>query len=1459
MSIETRQAPVVPIRRAPVAALVLHCAIALTLACSGDRRSHDGVEAVSAELTGNEAQPFTSSDSPWSSVVQLAFRYEECVRRCPNGSVPQRNGCSQGSPGLVCENKTSTCSGTLIKRDLILTASHCLCHDRGFNRFRQIDMVTPNGSRFDDVSSEYHYTEEGCDESWLDAHGSQDLGVVLLDDDIPYEDVNAPLLVPYLDGDFRDAFADDYDRRTLAGYGPNSLGTSDLLVAEIGGTQRINSGGFLNFDTGTWWLYIPRGSGANIQSGDSGGPLALHRVSEDKWYVVGVSSASFPGEDDVWSPTWNNGEGNGNWIARYIDDADEDGVLDHEDNCAPSDDRICPSASFCANPSQEDADGDGIGDKCDNCPNTPNPLQGDEDGDHVGDACDGCPLVWSRNTDADGDGVWDACDNCDEPNGYRRCETDADCDGAFCREGEDGERRCSEQLDDADGDGIGGVCDSCWQIDHEGVTGNGNLEAELREGVVRRDDVCEPVPVYSLVPVVEQVLTGTLPDPSGERNTANSVRFVAAAQLGHDLATIPAPTRLRDLPRQTYAAQTGFRFCSCIQNGKVLSRDRCLETQCQPDDDAYGDSGSPWHEITVNVGGIGNPPPPISTDRARGAELNNTYTSDVFRLNTAVGQLDRDQRRFGNGHLFYWSFHSDLDVNGGDVPSMEVDGVRQAHGILWSHTVGGSGSGSSPRDQFNDLRDSYTFVSAPSYSEFFPRPEPPLITCLTCRPWFDPTVLGKFGDVDPDDYRNLPLEDLLDRPIRFFPDPTNPEGAVGVGWDTPVDISEILTEYLGERLADTDTVWSTAFAAIEERLRGSEGSSTIFTAIESPWTGLRPVDEFAIDGTGRIARIDAALGSGPVPGYREAFTTVLSALDRSVFMVGGSRPLADGSIETLPEIWRHDLVARTWARIPDRGAVVGAALDDVRAAAHDSENALLYVVGKGKSTTPQGAIDTMVLSRIDASSGRAETMLESAALLDAAHVSLTVLKGGSLVLASQTHQVELFQLRPAADGVDWVGYAALPGVLDAEITGFQSLFVATSVNGARKSHRFSVEQLAEKQGASGSADRDRDGVPDAIDACPASFNANGKRCPTATGSPVVFATEKLTLADRVRTVGPGGPAPVMSSGSALTYVGTDTVVGSISSIGPVDLRDRARIEGQVVSAGSVMQRNAVVVRDGVERNVGLALSNLASLSVAFPPAGTAVTLQPDQVRQLAPGSYGAVNLAPRSQLQLTQGDYYFDSLFVDAQSALAIGPRGVRIYIKGSFVFRGETVDVNGGTPTVFFAYMGSSTAPIEAPFVGTLVAPNAKIVLSSREHVGAFFARTVEVQPGATLIYQAPPRRWTPTQDADPAPGGSLEASLAVMQDWGSGYCMTLRVKNLGATRTSNWSVSVDTNQSTIYSAWNATRSGSVGSVTLAPNSDTQRRIEPQATNENIGFCAFRHVPHSGKRATVTGFDVAY
>ncbi len=105
---------------------------------------------------------------------------------------------------------------------------------------------------------------------------------------------------------------------------------------------------------------------------------------------------------------------------------------------------------------------------------------------------------------------------------------------------------------------------------------------------------------------------------------------------------------------------------------------------------------------------------------------------------------------------------------------------------------------------------------------------------------------------------------------------------------------------------------------------------------------------------------------------------------------------------------------------------------------------------------------------------------------------------------------------------------------------------------------------------------------------------------------------------------------------------------------------------------------------------------------------------------------------------------------------------------------------------------------------------------------------------------------------------GGSVSATTQVTADWGSGYCVTLRVTNHATAPTTSWVVSLNTNHSGIYTNWNGVFSGSSGALTIGPVS-WNSAIAPGATNDSIGFCANREQSGSGLLPNVLGASATF
>lgn len=220
----------------------------------------------------------------------------------------------------------------------------------------------------------------------------------------------------------------------------------------------------------------------------------------------------------------------------------------------------------------------------------------------------------------------------------------------------------------------------------------------------------------------------------------------------------------------------------------------------------------------------------------------------------------------------------------------------------------------------------------------------------------------------------------------------------------------------------------------------------------------------------------------------------------------------------------------------------------------------------------------------------------------------------------------------------------------------------------------------------------------------------------------------------------GGPAPVAAV-LGPTEIGANARVGSVFSSGDVELRDRARVDGLLVTDGGVRLSKSSVVTGTISEHTPTRPLDV-SWTANIPAPGEPIMVEPDHARTLPPGSYASVHVKSRATLSLGPGSYFFDSLSVEPQGIVDAhnGSGPVYVYLREGLVFRGRIAERAPAVANLLFVARGEKPIRVEAPFRGALVAPNALLRLGTvrgGEHVGSFFARSIEVAPDVTVRHR--------------------------------------------------------------------------------------------------------------------------
>jgi hypothetical protein len=241
---------------------------------------------------------------------------------------------------------------------------------------------------------------------------------------------------------------------------------------------------------------------------------------------------------------------------------------------------------------------------------------------------------------------------------------------------------------------------------------------------------------------------------------------------------------------------------------------------------------------------------------------------------------------------------------------------------------------------------------------------------------------------------------------------------------------------------------------------------------------------------------------------------------------------------------------------------------------------------------------------------------------------------------------------------------------------------------------------------------------------------------------------------------PGGTSIVDStvgSGSTVSIASGANVLGPTSGVGTIEIQpqgttkgltmggnvkldDRSRVNGNIVTGGSITQSSSATVT-GSEQALAPGLSpNTTTWTVKTSSASQGpITLQNNAKGAPLPGVYDAVVVNAGSSLFLSSGTYFMNSLDVESGANLFIDSQNgpVFVYLASSIIFRGQEREANGGVPSLFVGYFGTSQAILESPYAGVFLAPNATLHLqnaSTKPNIGTFYGQAFIAEPNEII-----------------------------------------------------------------------------------------------------------------------------
>ncbi len=198
---------------------------------------------------------------------------------------------------------------------------------------------------------------------------------------------------------------------------------------------------------------------------------------------------------------------------------------------------------------------------------------------------------------------------------------------------------------------------------------------------------------------------------------------------------------------------------------------------------------------------------------------------------------------------------------------------------------------------------------------------------------------------------------------------------------------------------------------------------------------------------------------------------------------------------------------------------------------------------------------------------------------------------------------------------------------------------------------------------------------------------------------------------------------------------------NFTAVGEIEVEKENTINGDLEASSLDISGDATI--NGSQTTISVSAITLGSKS--FSAGGANHTVPEEGSLSLAPGTYGVLTLEDKATIQLSSGEYFFEEIRYEEEEAvfdLDVSGGPIAINVTDNLELGPEVEirlpDDEDDSDQVLFCTLQSDELELgkEAYFLGTLLAPNADVVLKKNTQLrGAICAKSIEIERDCLFI----------------------------------------------------------------------------------------------------------------------------